>query len=72
MGKLERCEDSDCSTRGLIFDIDGLAADVRRNEGFWLFLLSNILWVIWGLYDRAYAFFRATLFLPGLQSEITK
>jgi hypothetical protein len=27
----------------------------KRNEGFWLFLLSNILWVIWGIHDRAYA-----------------
>jgi hypothetical protein len=27
----------------------------KRNEGFWLFLLSNILWVIWGLHDRAFA-----------------
>jgi hypothetical protein len=27
----------------------------KRNWGFWIFLLSNLLWVIWGLYDRAYA-----------------
>jgi hypothetical protein len=27
----------------------------RRNVGFWLFLLSNVLWVIWGLHARAYA-----------------
>jgi len=27
----------------------------KRNEGFWLFLLSNILWVMWGVHDRAYA-----------------
>ncbi|HEV7681425.1 MAG TPA: hypothetical protein VGO68_04840 [Pyrinomonadaceae bacterium] len=26
-----------------------------RNWGFWLFLLSNVLWVIWGLGDGAYA-----------------
>jgi hypothetical protein len=25
-----------------------------NNEGFWAILLSNILWVIWGLHDRAY------------------
>jgi hypothetical protein len=27
----------------------------KRNWGFWLFLLSNVLWVIWGLHDGAYA-----------------
>jgi hypothetical protein len=27
----------------------------KRNWGFWLFLLSNVLWIIWGLHDKAYA-----------------
>lgn len=27
----------------------------RRVVGFWLFLLSNLLWVIWAWNDRAYA-----------------
>jgi hypothetical protein len=27
----------------------------RRHWGFWLFLLSNVLWVVWGLYAHAYA-----------------
>jgi hypothetical protein len=27
----------------------------KRNLGFWIFLLSNALWVVWGLYARAYA-----------------
>jgi hypothetical protein len=27
----------------------------KRNWGFWVFLLSNVLWIIWGLQDRAYA-----------------
>lgn len=27
----------------------------RRQLGFWLFLLSNILWVAWAAYDHAYA-----------------
>ena len=27
----------------------------KRNWGFWLFLLSNLLWIVWGLHDRAYA-----------------
>ena len=27
----------------------------KRNWGFWLFLLSNALWIVWGLGDGAYA-----------------
>ena len=27
----------------------------KRNWAFWLFLLSNVLWIIWGAHDRAYA-----------------
>jgi hypothetical protein len=27
----------------------------RRHVGFWLFLVSNVLWVIWSLHAQAYA-----------------
>lgn len=27
----------------------------KRNWAFWLFILSNVLWILWGLHDRAYA-----------------
>jgi len=27
----------------------------KRNWAFWLFLLSNVLWIVWGWHDRAYA-----------------
>ncbi|MFI4951841.1 MAG: hypothetical protein ACHP7M_01760 [Burkholderiales bacterium] len=27
----------------------------RREFGFWFFLASNALWVVWGLHDGAYA-----------------
>ena len=27
----------------------------RRNWGFWLFLISNVLWSAWGWHDHAYA-----------------
>ena len=27
----------------------------KRNWGFWLFLLSNVLWIAWGWQDGAYA-----------------
>jgi len=34
-----------------------IASQAKRNRvaGFWLFLLSNVLWVIWGWQARAYA-----------------
>ena len=25
----------------------------KRNWGFWLFLLSNALWIVWGLHSHA-------------------
>jgi hypothetical protein len=27
----------------------------RRNIGFWLFIVSNVLWVVWGVHAHAYA-----------------
>jgi hypothetical protein len=27
----------------------------KRGVGFWLFLLSNVLWTLWGWHARAYA-----------------
>lgn len=27
----------------------------RRNLGFWIFILSNLLWIVWGCYAGAYA-----------------
>ncbi|CAM3347685.1 hypothetical protein BOFL111202_00195 [Bordetella flabilis] len=27
----------------------------RRKTGFWVFLLSNLLWIAWGWHDEAYA-----------------
>jgi hypothetical protein len=27
----------------------------RRNIGFWVFIGSNVLWVIWGVHTNAYA-----------------
>lgn len=27
----------------------------KRNWGFWAFLLGNVLWIVWGWHDGAYA-----------------
>jgi hypothetical protein len=27
----------------------------RRAIGFWLFILSNVLWIVWGVSERAWA-----------------
>lgn len=27
----------------------------RRNVGFWVFLTSNVLWLVWGVHDGAWA-----------------
>jgi hypothetical protein len=27
----------------------------RRSTGFWVFLLSNVLWIVWGWHDGAWA-----------------
>lgn len=35
----------------------------RREIGFCVFLLSNVLWLIWGLHARAYALVALQIFL---------
>ena len=38
----------------------------KREFGFWCFLFSNVLWVIWGLHDHAYALIALQIALAGL------
>ena len=38
----------------------------KRNWGFWLFLLSNVLWIIWGVGDGAYALIALQFALAAL------
>jgi hypothetical protein len=38
----------------------------RRMIAFWCFILSNILWVIWGLHADAYALIVLQLFLCAM------
>ena len=33
----------------------GSNSRARRNAGFWIFLLSNVLWVAWAIPSRAWA-----------------
>jgi hypothetical protein len=45
---------------------------LKRNWGFWLFLLSNLLWIAWGLHDRAYALIFLQLCLAFLNIRGTQ
>ena len=38
----------------------------KRNWGFWLFLISNALWVTWGLYSSAPALVALQICLAAL------
>lgn len=38
----------------------------KREIGFWCFLLSNVLWIIWGVYDHAYALIALQIALAAL------
>ena len=38
----------------------------KRNWGFWVFLISNVLWILWGAFDRAYALIVLQLALAAM------
>ena len=38
----------------------------KREFGFWCFLFSNLLWVIWGWHDHAYALIALQIALMAL------
>lgn len=38
----------------------------KREWGFWIFLVSNLLWLIWGMHDRAWALLALQICLAGL------
>lgn len=49
----------------------------KRNYGFWTFLLSNVLWIAWGIWDGARAlvvlqFCLAALNIRGAYNNRTK
>ena len=41
-------------------------SDGRRNFGFWLFLASNALWIVWGVGSGAYALIALQVGLAAL------
>jgi hypothetical protein len=44
---------------------------VRRKIGFWLFLVSNVLWTTWGIHTQAYALIvlQACLAIMNIRGE---
>jgi hypothetical protein len=44
----------------------GSRSEAKRNLGFWLFLLSNILWAVWGWHASAYALIALQLCLAAI------
>lgn len=38
----------------------------RRNIGFWVFLASNVLWIVWGWHDDAWALVALQVALAAL------
>ena len=38
----------------------------RRNVGFWVFLASNVLWVVWGVHTQAWALIALQVCLAAL------
>ena len=42
------------------------ASERRRAYGFWVFLLSNVLWVVWGVYTNGWALVALQLGLAAM------
>jgi hypothetical protein len=38
----------------------------KRAAGFWVFLVSNAVWAVWGVHDRAWALVSLQFFLAAL------
>ena len=47
----------------------GSRSERKRGWGFWIFILSNVLWIAWGWQDRAWALIvlQAGLFATNLR-----
>jgi hypothetical protein len=38
----------------------------KRAVGFWCYIVTNVLWTVWGLHDHAYALIGLQVFLAGM------
>jgi hypothetical protein len=41
----------------------------KRAAGFWCFLAGNVLWVVWGIHDRAWALIVLQFCLAALNAR---
>ena len=46
--------------------LTGSTSQRRRRWGFWLFLASNVLWVGWGYFAKAWAVILLQVFLAAM------
>lgn len=46
--------------------LTGSTAKRRRRWGFWLFLASNVLWIVWGWTTKAWALVLLQVFLAAV------
>ena len=44
----------------------GSDSEERRSAGFWVFLTSNVLWILWGVHDGAFALIALQVALAAL------
>ena len=41
----------------------------KRIYGFWMFILSNVLWIIWGVHDEAWALISLQVALMAMNAR---
>ena len=41
----------------------------KRIFGFWMFILSNVLWIIWGVHDEAWALISLQVALMAMNAR---
>ena len=41
----------------------------KRVYGFWMFILSNVLWIVWGVHDEAWALISLQVALMAMNAR---
>ena len=41
----------------------------KRIFGFWMFILSNVLWIVWGVHDEAWALISLQVALMAMNAR---